>query len=105
MTDSVGVVAYDENRPGISNLVEMYSVLSGVSIGDVEAQYQGVGYGKFKLDLADLIISNIEPIQSEMSRLLADDAYLHTVMDSQAKKVIEQTAPFMRKIRNAIGLV
>lgn len=105
VTDSVGVVAYDEDRPGISNLVEMYSVLSGVSIGDVEAQYQGVGYGKFKLDLADLIISNVEPIQSEMNHLLDDESYLYTVMDSQAKKVIEQTAPFVRKIRNAIGLV
>ena len=105
VTDSEGVVAYDENRPGISNLIEIYSVLSNDPIVAVEKQYQGIGYGQFKQDLADLVIANIEPIQIEMRRLLDDQTYLRATIDNQSQKVIQQTVPFLRKIKSAIGLV
>ena len=105
VTDSVGVVAYDNERPGISSLVEMYSVLTDQSVDAVEVAYQGVGYGKFKKDLADVLVGIIEPIQIEMKRLLGDEDYLDSLMREQSRLVISRTAPYLRKIKDAIGLL
>ena len=105
VTDSVGIVAHDEERPGISSLIEIYSVLSDQSFSAIETKYEGVGYGQFKSDLADLIIENVEPIQKEMKKLLEDESYLYAIMDQQANKVIASTLPYLKKIKNAIGLI
>lgn len=105
VTDSVGVVAYDEERPGISSLVEMYSVLTDQSIDAIEAAYQGVGYGQFKKDLADVVVGVIEPLQLEMKRLLNEAGYLDALMQEQSKLVIGRVTPYLRKIKSAIGLI
>lgn len=105
VTDSVGVVAFDQDRPGIASLVEIYSVLSNKPTSFVEQTYKGIGYGQFKSDLADLIISVIQPIQEEMGRLLNDESYLRAIMNEQSARVIESTSPYLRKIKDAVGLI
>ena len=64
-----------------------------------------MGYGQFKLDLADLLIETLSPIQSEMLKLLEDKAHLKHLMREQSEKVIAETEPFLRKIKDLIGFV
>ena len=105
VTDSEGIIAYDLSRPGIANLVEIYSAVGGISVDAVADQYAGMGYGQFKLDLADLLIETLSPIQSEMLKLLEDKAHLKHLMREQSEKVIAETEPFLRKIKDLIGFV
>lgn len=66
-TDSEGVIRFDtENKPGISNLLNIYSVLSGISIADLEKKYEGKGYGDFKKDLVEVTVKALTPIREEI---------------------------------------
>lgn len=66
-TDSEGVIRFDtENKPGISNLLNIYSVLSGTSIADLEKKYEGKGYGDFKKDLVEVTVKALTPIREEI---------------------------------------
>ena len=67
VTDSDGIIAFDrENKPGLSNLLEIYSVITGESIDSIVARYEGCGYGQFKSDLAEVVVAELEPIQNRM---------------------------------------
>jgi len=69
-TDSDAEVRFDEeNKPGISNLLTIYSEFSGTTIPELERKYQGVGYGTFKKDLVDVVTSTLEPIQSKYKEI------------------------------------
>lgn len=105
VTDSVGVIQHDPDRPGISSLMEMYSALSKQTFQQIEAQYAGVGYGQFKSDLADLVVATLAPIQSEMQKLNADHVYLEQMLMQQSERITKLTAPFLRKIKDVIGFV
>ena len=66
VTDSDSTVKYDkENKPGISNLMTIYSVITNITYAEIEKKYQGLGYGEFKNDLAEIVAQEIEPIQSK----------------------------------------
>ena len=64
VTDSEGIVKFDQdNKPGISNLLSIYSILGDKTIPEIEAMYEGKGYGDFKGDLADVVVNVLKPIQ------------------------------------------
>ena len=69
-TDSEGVIRFDtENKPGISNLLNIYSVLSGISIADLEKKYEGKGYGDFKKDLVEVTVKALTPIRERVEEI------------------------------------
>ena len=69
-TDSEGVIRFDtENKPGISNLLNIYSVLSGISIADLEKKYEGKGYGDFKKDLVEVTVKALTPIRERFEEI------------------------------------
>ena len=80
VTDCDTEVRFAEDKPAISNLLNIYSLCSGESIADAEKRFAGRGYGDFKLAVADSVIAVIEPIQAEQKRLVADKAYLESVL-------------------------
>ena len=104
VTDSDGVVKYDvENKPGVSNLLTLYSIFSKKSIAEIEAMYEGKGYGDFKSDLAQLVIAEIEPIQKRYNELLNSEE-LDEILDEGAKKANLVANKMIKKMENAMGL-
>ena len=105
VTDSEAVVAYDESRPGIKNLVEIYHVLSDLSFTDITERYQGQGYGVFKNDLAELVIAEIIPIQQRYLALRQDHSYLDKVFKAGAEQAKAIAAKTLAKVTTSLGLV
>lgn len=104
VTDSLGIVQYDKaNQPAVANLLEMYSVLNNEAIDDIVARYEGQGYGKFKGDLAEVVISVLEPIQTRYSELLESDE-LDKILATGAAKASEIANRTLARMETAIGL-
>lgn len=96
-TDSENSVHYDkENKPGISNLIEIFSALTDQTHEQVEAAYAGKGYGAFKKDVADAIISTLEPIQQRYRQLVGDPE-LDAILDKGAAKHTPRPASLTKK--------
>lgn len=104
VTDSSGKIEYDvENKPGISNLLTIFSSFSGQTIAELETHYQNSGYGEFKADLGEAIVSVIEPLQEKYHELLNSDE-LQDILDIGAEKAGFIAAKTLRKMKNAVGL-
>lgn len=104
VTDSEGVVRYDkENKPGVSNLLSIYSILSNKSISDLEKEYEDKGYGDFKGDLAQVVVQALEPIQKKYYELM-DSTELDEILDRGAEKAHAAAGKMAKKMENAMGL-
>ena len=80
VTDSGSDVRFDEEKPGISNLLTIYSALTGRGIEDLEKEYDGRGYGDFKKDLADVVVDFVTPFRDRTLELLEDKAQLDAIL-------------------------
>ena len=105
VTDSVANVEYDAARPGISNLLTIYSCLANKSYAELAAMYQGQGYGKFKQDLAEIIVATFAPIQARYNELIEDQTALAAMMQSGADAANQQANTVLNKVKQVIGLV
>lgn len=104
VTDSSGVIEYDkENKPGVSNLLTIYSSFTNESIDTLVKRYEGVGYGKFKEDLAEAVVAVLEPIQQRHDELLASEE-LDLILDKGAEEARLVANKTLRKMKNAVGL-
>ncbi|MFC2949924.1 tryptophan--tRNA ligase [Virgibacillus sediminis] len=104
VTDSEGIVKYDkENKPGISNLLTIYSSCTGESVQELEAKYEGKGYGDFKQDTANAVIQLLEPIQQKYHDLI-NSAELDDILDEGADKAAYTANKTLRKAKKAMGL-
>ncbi len=87
VTDADGEVRADEAaKPGVTNLLRIYSALTGEPIADLEKRYAGAGYGAFKKDLADVVVGAFAPIRERTEKLLADEAELDRLLAAGAVK-------------------
>lgn len=103
-TDSDGVVRFDvENKPGISNLLNIYSVLSGMSIPELEAKYEGKGYGDFKKDLVEVVVEALAPIKERYEEIRHSDELIEILKDGavRADAIAKQT---MKRVKENFGL-
>ncbi|WP_249365264.1 tryptophan--tRNA ligase [Cytobacillus citreus] len=104
VTDSEGIVKYDiENKPGVSNLLSIYSIFSGKEISDIEKMYEGKGYGDFKADLAEIVVNEIKPIQEKYYELM-ESSELDDILDQGAEKAQKVANKMLKKMENAMGL-
>ena len=104
VTDSDGVVRYDvENKPGISNLMSIYSVMTGKGFEEIEKEFDGQGYGTFKTAVAESVIDTLKPVQDEYNRILADKAYLEGVLKEGAQKAQYQANKLINKVYRKVG--
>ncbi|MGN8844114.1 tryptophan--tRNA ligase [Niallia sp. HCP3S3_B10] len=104
VTDSEGVVKFDrENKPGVSNLLSIYSILSGESVESLEAKYEGKGYGDFKSDLANVVVDALKPIQEKYNELM-NSTELDDILDDGAAKANKVAGKMIKKMENAMGL-
>jgi tryptophanyl-tRNA synthetase len=104
VTDSGSEVRYDpEQKAGISNLIELMTVVTGSSIPDVEARYEGSGYGRFKEDVADAVVEVLTPIQPRYHELRADVGELDRLLQVGADKAREASAPTLELMYERLG--
>ncbi|MBS2968377.1 tryptophan--tRNA ligase [Metabacillus sp. KIGAM252] len=104
VTDSEGIVKFDkENKPGVSNLLSIYSIFTGLTIEELEVKYEGKGYGDFKGDLAQVVVGEIAPIQERYYELMESDE-LDRILDEGAERANRAANKMLRKMENAMGL-
>ena len=104
VTDSEGVVRYDpEAKPGISNLLSIYTAFTGRSIARAEAEFAGKGYGDFKSAVAETVADCLAPVQAEQARLLSDKQYLNSVLEEGARRAYKVASATLAKVYRKIG--
>ncbi len=84
VTDSGRYVKYAEDKPALMNLINIYHLLSGMSVAEIEKKFSGKGYGDFKKDLAEVVVKFLEPIQKKMAKLSDDEVM--KILEAGAKK-------------------
>lgn len=106
VTDSEGSIRFDaENKPGVSNLMTIYSVCTGKSIEEIETEFAGSGYGDFKEAVAQSVIDELAPIQSEYKRILEDKAYVDSVLKEGAEGAERIADRLVSKVYKKVGLL
>lgn len=104
VTDSSGIIEYNvEEKPAVSNLLTIFSAVTGKTISSLEAQYRESGYAVFKEDLAEAVIHLLEPIQKRHRELLESEE-LDAILDKGAEKAALKANQTLKKMKNAMGL-
>lgn len=106
VTDSETNVRYDPTaKPGITNLMQIYSSATGAGYETIEQEFAGRGYGAFKAAVGEAVVELCRPIREEATRLLADKAYLETVYRAGAEKASYIANKTLRKVYKKVGFV
>ena len=105
VTDSEGGVYRSPDKPGVSNLIEIYAAVTGKSPEAVEEEFAGQGYGAFKPAVGDAVVEALRPIREETERLLADKAYLESLYRQGAEKAAALANRTLRKVHKKVGFV
>jgi len=105
VTDSLGIVKYNDEQPGVKNLINILCTITGQTVEAVEMKYEGAGYAQFKSDVAEAIVSELEPIQKKVKELLADKNYLETIYKNGADKANYVATKTLRKMQKKIGFI
>ena len=105
-SDTENCVRYDPaNKPGVANLMSIYSAVTGKTFEEIEAEFAGCGYGKFKPAVGDAVVETLRPIREEATRILADKAYLESVYKAGAEKASYVANKTLRKVYKKVGFV
>ncbi len=104
VTDSDGQIRYSEDKPGVSNLISIYSAVTGKSFSEVENEFSGLGYGVFKSRVADAVCEELAPLQKRYEKIRADKAYLNEVMQSGAQRAGKNSIKILSKVYKKVGL-
>jgi tryptophanyl-tRNA synthetase len=97
--------ADDTEKPGVSNLLRIYSALSGEAVADLEARYAGAGYGTFKKELAAVVADTLAPIRERAEKMLADEAELDRMLAHGAAKAQPVATQTMAAVRDRVGFL
>ncbi len=103
-TDSLRLVAFDPERPGITNLLTIYQVLTGQSQQEIEAEFAGKGYGDFKAALTDRLVATLEPIQQRYHELMNDPPTLESILKQSADEIRPMAAMTLKQVKEVVGL-
>ena len=105
VTDSDTVVRYAEGKDGINNLMSIYSCFTGKEFDEIEREFEGRGYGEFKLAVGETCADALAPVREKFNELLADKAYLETVMKNGAESASYYARRTLAKVQKKLGFV
>jgi tryptophanyl-tRNA synthetase len=105
VTDSGKEIIYGPDKPALSNLLTIYSLLTGESIKELEKQYRGRGYAEFKNDLAEMIVKFLKPFQEKYADLDKNPDYMIKILHDGAQKAREIAEKTMKEVKDKIGLI
>jgi tryptophanyl-tRNA synthetase len=105
VTDSGREVVHSPDKPGVSNLIEILTVATGESIDEVQARFDGEGYGPFKTEVAEAVITLLEPFQKRFRELRDDPDELRRILELGAEKASAASAPTLESMYERMGFV
>ncbi len=103
-TDSLREIRFDENRPGVNNLLVIYELFTGLSRRDIEAHFEGKGYADLKKELAEVVIEGLAPLQNRYREITEDTGYIENLLKTNADKVRPIAQRTIRRVKDKIGL-
>lgn len=103
VTDSGSEIRYSEDKPGISNLLEIYAACTEKTIEESQKEFEGKGYGEFKLAVAEAVNSVLVPMHNEFERLIKDKEYLDGIIKENDDKARYFANKTLRKVRKKVG--
>ena len=105
VTDSEMCIKYDPERPGIANLMTIYSVFTGKTFGEIEKEFDGKGYGDFKLAVGEACADKLAPVQERFNQYMADKSFLESVMKTGAEKAAKTAYKTLSKVYKKVGFL
>ena len=105
VTDSEAKVYHSPEKPGVSNLMDIYSAVTGRTMEQIQAEFEGKGYGDFKVAVAEAVIEELRPIQQRFDELMKDKGELEAQMKIGAEKASRVADRTLRKVMKKIGFV
>lgn len=103
VTDSGSEIRYSEDKPGISNLLDIYTACTGKTIEEAEKEFDGKGYGEFKLAVGEAVASVLAPLQKEYEKIVNDKEYLDGIIKENDDKARYFANKTLRKVRKKVG--
>ncbi len=103
VTDSLAVVAYSDDQPGVKNLIDIYSSCTNKTPAEVEKEFEGKGYGDFKMAVGESVVSVLKPLQDRYYELSKDKAYIDKVIKENAEKADYYAQKTLRKVKKKVG--
>lgn len=104
VTDCTSAVAYDpENRPGVSNLISIHSLITGKTIDEICYEARDLNTGMYKFVVADAVIEKLNPIRNEFSKLIKEPVYLESILKEGTQRAFQEALPCWNDIRQKIG--
>lgn len=106
VTDSENIVKFDpENKPGVSNLMQIYSSITSKTMEEIEKEFEGSGYGNFKVKVAEAVIEKLEPIQKKYKEILSNPAYMEEIYTKGAENARKLASKTLKDVKERIGIV
>ena len=105
VTDTGKEVAFDGTRPGISNLVTIYSSLTGKSFDRIKEEYEGKGYADFKADLGEIVVETLKPLQTRYGELMKNRDYIDQTLKNGADRARTLAQRTLSKVQKKVGLI
>jgi tryptophanyl-tRNA synthetase len=103
-TDSLREIRFDENRPGIYNLLSIYQLFTGRGTKEIESQFAGKGYSDFKKDLAEVVVESLRPLQERYQKLTAEPGHIDSILKAGAARARPMAEKTLAEVKNRIGL-
>ncbi len=103
VTDSEAQILYRDEQPGVKNLIDIYSACTGMESSEVVKEFEGKGYGEFKLAVGEAVVAVLKPLQDEVARLEKDKAYIDGVIKNNAEKANYFAMKTLRKVQKKVG--
>ena len=103
VTDSEGCVRYQESQPGISNLIDIYSACTGKAVSDIEKEFDGKGYGDFKMAVGEAVVDVLKPLQERFNDLSKNKDFIDSVIKNNAEKANYYAQKTLRKVQKKVG--
>ena len=104
VTDSESEVRYAEEKPGISNLMDIYSAVTGKTYEEIEKEFAGKDYGDFKLAVGETVADHLKPLQERYEQLMKDKAYIESMIKQNDEKAAYYANKTLRKVQKKVGL-
>ena len=104
VTDSESEVRYAEEKPGISNLMDIYSAVTGKTYEEIEKEFAGKGYGDFKLAVGETVADHLKPLQERYEQLMKDKAYIESMIKQNDEKAAYYANKTLCKVQKKVGL-
>lgn len=106
VTDSENKVRFDpENKPGVSNLMQIYSSITGLKMEEIEKEFENSGYGDFKTKVAETVAAKLEPIQKQYKELLENKEYLEKIYTDGANRARKLASKTLDEVKERIGIL